>query len=437
MHNIVAVMNMRYTKVLLCLLFIFVIFTLFSYHNTDYHDDVLIALKFNDVRLHEAIVNKFYSARKGLKTSNLGTWLFKDEDLSGLLSQENRTYVILVWKYWNWLKKRHVNHYGSSEADPLEGCSVSNCIFTGEDEKIETADAVVVHLQHGDIPQVENRNPAQKWIFLNDEAPKNAFSLSRGRRLGDLANVFNWSMTYRTDADIPVPYGRTVPLHKPIQGNLYHVDLTEIIPNWKKKKRDVLAAILISNCSVKYRINFIKELQKHMAVDVYGSCSNNATIKNRCPGHFRADCDPMSEYLFYLVLENSSCREYLTEKIWYHAYSKGAIPIIMGPSMADCELLLPPHSYIYVPMTTTDAQVKELAKQIIEITQNGFLMRNFHNWRNHFEASNEHGYFGTRSKHLCRICEAMNYNGMERKIYQESDLARFLDSNVLCNVPDP
>lgn len=82
--------------------------------------------------------------------------------------------------------------------DPLEDCSVKNCEFIGDDDKLESADAVIVHLHRGDIPPSDHRNPNQRWIFLNDEAPGNAFSLSRHKiALSSLHNVFNWSMTYR------------------------------------------------------------------------------------------------------------------------------------------------------------------------------------------------------------------------------------------------
>lgn len=75
---------------------------------------------------------------------------------------------------------------------------MNNCIFTGADDKLDTADAVVIHLQRGLIPQVKQRNQQQRWIFLSDESPKNTFSLSNKKvKLKDLENVFNWSMTYR------------------------------------------------------------------------------------------------------------------------------------------------------------------------------------------------------------------------------------------------
>lgn len=64
------------------------------------------------------------------------------------------------------------------------------------------------------------------------------------------------------DSDIPVPYGRTILRQTPL-------DDTFTI----NKRKDVLVAILGSNCGGKNkRWDYVKELQKHIAVDVYGGC---------------------------------------------------------------------------------------------------------------------------------------------------------------------
>lgn len=64
------------------------------------------------------------------------------------------------------------------------------------------------------------------------------------------------------DSDIPVPYGRTVRRKK---------------SNWESftilKRRDILIAIMGSNCKGKnQRWDYVKALQKHIDVHVYGRC---------------------------------------------------------------------------------------------------------------------------------------------------------------------
>ncbi|CAH0579284.1 unnamed protein product [Chrysodeixis includens] len=383
------------------------------------------------IKVHRSVVQEFYENRQFWPNSKLGAILFKREPIPDPNPNENRTFMILVWKHWEWLKKRHVENFGkASEEDILSGCSVTNCQFTGEDSKIDTADAVIVHLQKGDIPHVENRNPDQRWIYLTDESPRNSFSLSRTKYDSEsLQDIFNWSMTYRSDADVPVPYGRTIGYDEPIMESFGLNDIPSLIPYWEQKQKEVPATILMSNCAVKARNEVLAELKKYVKVDVYGGCSDVLEHKNSCPGHFKADCDPISTYLFYLVLENSNCFQYLTEKVFYNAYSKGAVPIIYGPSKADCETLLPPNSYLYIDKM---ANVEDIAKEVLMLSENIELYLSMHLWRNNFQIVNEHGYFGTKSYHLCRICEALNYNDGCKKVYSKVDIDWYLNSTLTC-----
>ena len=43
-----------------------------------------------------------------------------------------------------------------------------------------------------------------------------------------------------------------------------------------------------------------------------------------CEGHFMRDCPDLLDYKFYLAFENALCSEYITEKLWWNAYSKVA-----------------------------------------------------------------------------------------------------------------
>lgn len=70
------------------------------------------------------------------------------------------------------------------------------------------------------------------------------------------------------DSDIPAPYGRTTVLPSTEATNSLFVE------NWiRNKRKDVLVAIMGSNCgSQNHRWEYVKELQKHIPVDVYGAC---------------------------------------------------------------------------------------------------------------------------------------------------------------------
>jgi glycoprotein 3-alpha-L-fucosyltransferase len=57
---------------------------------------------------------------------------------------------------------------------------------------------------------------------------------------------------------------------------------------------------------------------------VWGGCGKRYGQNLTCAGHFNKDCPVLGKYRFYLALENSLCTEYITEKLWWNAYSKVA-----------------------------------------------------------------------------------------------------------------
>lgn len=72
------------------------------------------------------------------------------------------------------------------------------------------------------------------------------------------------------NSDIPVPYGRTELLRN--RQKHLEIDYAELNKN---KYQDVLLATVISNCQGKNsRWDYIKELQKHLKIDIYGKCGN-------------------------------------------------------------------------------------------------------------------------------------------------------------------
>ena len=236
------------------------------------------------------------------KLSVLGRRLFLNEKNSQGL---NKIFTIHVWKHKKYIAKRLLKESSVKGFNPFDECSVNNCRLTFKDSDVKKADAVLFHLHRlagppSDIP----RSAQQLWVWLSDESPYNVFMVSRDKNLAHYNGFFNWSMTYRVDADVPVPYGRTVPLPKD-----QYLEVTEDVFNLKEK--DI--AVLGSNCGgSNHRYKYIKKLQKYIPVDIYGRCG-----KLKCPGHFNNDCKLLDDYKFYLAFENSNCDDYITEKVRY------------------------------------------------------------------------------------------------------------------------
>ena len=73
---------------------------------------------------------------------------------------------------------------------------------------VEDFDAVVFHepYWHGRNDLPTKRSPHQRYVYWTIEAPGLHSYVGKWQELPDF---FNWTMTYRWDSDIVVPYGYT------------------------------------------------------------------------------------------------------------------------------------------------------------------------------------------------------------------------------------
>ena len=95
------------------------------------------------------------------------------------------------------------------------------------------------------------------------------------------------------------------------------------------------AVALISNCMASSdRLIFIEEVQKYAPVKIYGKCGG------KCPTHFKnnilGDCREIiaTEFKFFFVLENSICKDYITEK-FFSTLRFNVIPVVLGGGSYD------------------------------------------------------------------------------------------------------
>ncbi|CAO3637186.1 unnamed protein product [Cunninghamella blakesleeana] len=96
----------------------------------------------------------------------------------------------------------------------------------------------------------------------------------------------------------------------------------------KRKKAPILW--IARNCNASNgRQFYIEELMKYIKVDSYSTCLNN----NDFPDDKTRE-QLMSEYKFYLAVENSNCEDYVTEKL-ADTLKFSAVPIIDGPASYD------------------------------------------------------------------------------------------------------
>lgn len=185
-----------------------------------------------------------------------------------------------------------------------------------------------------------------------------------------------------------------------------------------------MVAWFVSHCkSRNYREDYVKVLQKHIKVDIYGKCGplNCGSQLNKTA----ADCMEMLEkdYRFYLAFENSFCKEYVTEKLW-RTINMSIIPVVLGG--ANYSDYIPPHSYIDVrdfkgPLA--------LASYLHEVANDEALYNSYFVWKRDYK-----WVVDAEKTEECVICRYVNENYNTVQIYDRLDL--FWNENRDCIGPE-
>ncbi|GAB6020694.1 hypothetical protein CHUAL_003363 [Chamberlinius hualienensis] len=290
--------------------------------------------------------------------------------------------------YWTPFYSSTDYYFGFGQQPFLNKCKQSagftkvQCETTSNRSLLNSSDAVIFHirdLNYDDIPKW--RKPDQIWIFFLMESPQNT-NRPAARQLD---GIFNWTMTYRRDSDVPNAYFKVIK-----QPNLIEWNATTMLDNIIKKKKR-LAAWLVSNCYPKnHRQDIVKKLQQFIPIDVYGQCGQP------CPGKTSKECLDFifSNYKFYLAFENSLCKDYLTEK-FSNALKANAVPIVYGG--ADYNAIAPPNSFINIKNFIS---ARELANYILNINASQTLYRNYFQWKKFYQIAPQNSF--------CHLCEKLH-----------------------------
>ncbi|ELU18129.1 hypothetical protein CAPTEDRAFT_114338 [Capitella teleta] len=232
------------------------------------------------------------------------------------------------------------------------------CTFTSAQDALPTADAILFRGRY--LPSVDNlpaRLPHQKWIFYETEPPHKTWIFVN---LTNYNGMFNMTSTFSTDSHIPQV--RALSYHRDgrIFNKLHGEDFAA------KKRKDVPVAWFASRCLTQSRReDYVKELQEHIKVDIYGKCGDK-----QCGSNTRNDdCDEtllnaQGSYKFYLSFENCLCDDYVSEKIW-KVMNLNVIPVVMGG--VEYSNIMPKDSFIDVRDFNS---AKDLAKYISYLKNN-------------------------------------------------------------------
>uniref|UniRef100_A0A8C8SWE6 Fucosyltransferase n=1 Tax=Pelusios castaneus TaxID=367368 RepID=A0A8C8SWE6_9SAUR len=299
--------------------------------------------------------------------------------------------TVLLW----WVPFGRAGHV----ADCQRRFNISGCRASADRGRYREAQAVLFHHRDlifhglGQLPvSPPPRPPGQRWVWMNFESP------SHSPRLGDLAGIFNWTMSYRSDSDIFVPYG--------------FLRATPPAPRFSLPRKTKLVAWVISNWNERQaRVKYYHQLKKYIPIDVYGA-QGLALKEDNVIG-------TVSQYKFYLAFENSQHTDYITEKLWRNAFKSSAVPVVLGPSRSNYERFIPPDSFIHVDDFSSP---RRLAIYLKFLNKNKPRYRQYFTWREKYDVHLTSFW----DEQYCRVCEAVRTAGDQLKTIQ--NLASWFES---------
>ena len=283
----------------------------------------------------------------------------------------------------------------------------SDCILTANRSEIETADAIVFHLN--DItwgghmgyvfghPFPKYRRPDQVWILHNLEPITmvwGSFSAWQG--------LFNWTWSYPRGSDVYAPYGQMRRLTAEESANLRSPENVKNVLEYDyfRDKPKAAGITMISDCadeSQRYRL--IDKLRQYIDIDVFGGCGQ------ACPDGYASCVDLLTPYKFYFALENSDCRDYVSEKYW-RSLDRKQIPVVAWK--LSMEGLVIPNSYINV---NDFIDIDEAGTYIKTVSENRTLYNSYFKWKEEYTIDPHNGY--------CTLCEKLKDSNMPPQVYHD------------------
>ena len=310
--------------------------------------------------------------------------------------------TILMWNDAYGVREYDIGH--GREPFYKYKCPETRCFATANRsyfDDIGKFDALLIHqrgIDWNDMPQ--KRDQHQRYIHWNMESAQYLYM-----DIHKLDDMFNWTMTYKRNSDFFLPYAYVIKTKEhPEKGpalDRYIRDFglkNKHLAAGKKKGDRPRAAWFVSHCAtVARREKYVKYLQRHMDVDIYGACG-----KLQCSRSNETECylNMERDYKFYLSFENSICDDYVTEK-YFNILKYNVIPVVYGGSDYDNEVGPPKGSINALHF----ASPQKLAKKLTEIDEDDAKFAEFFWWRDFYELRTgpEH-----RAQPYCELCRRLN-----------------------------
>jgi hypothetical protein len=226
--------------------------------------------------------------------------------------------------------------------------------------RLEKADAVLFHTPTFTAEMMRNlsKRPGQIWIGFSHECRLH-YPLMTDPAYNARLDL---RMDYRFESEVPAPY--------------FSWDTLRVLRRPPAAKTaDAPAAVFISSLTDgNNRLDYVRELMRHMPVNSYGRQLNNrvlekdegATTKNKV----------LARHKFTLAFENTSDHDYVTEK-FFHPLIVGSVPVYLGaPNIRD----FAPGEKCYIDAADFDSP-KALADHLLALDRDDAAYAEYLEWK--------------------------------------------------------
>lgn len=278
--------------------------------------------------------------------------------------------------------------------------NIDSCSLTDSRSLYSRADAVLIfHRAIQDNPSNLPTSPRpkfQRWIWFNMDSPNNT------RRIAGIERLFNLTLSYRKDADIPVRWKLTI-RKKPADD--VSIPKKQRLLCWSVNEHDLRAGS-------GERFRFYTQLEKYIKVHVFYSSSAQPLSGDK---YF----ETISSCKFFLSFENSINRDYITE-IFTDPLAVGTVPIVLGLPRNNYENFAPASSFIHV---NDFSDAKALAEFLLKLDEDDETYRQFFDWRRFYTVRRHF----TEKKHefAHAICQACHHVSMRKEYRMVPDVYKW------------
>lgn len=194
-------------------------------------------------------------------------------------------------------------------------------VLTTDHTYFKEAVAVVFHMptlsKNDRIFKEDLKSSNQLWVFWSMECELHSDYCWQYEP--EIKDLFDITMTYKLDADVPVHY--LLP------------EYYEMLRRNPIEKTALSNAFISSQFNQSKRLDYLNELMSYIPVHSYGKVLNNRMLLN--DDGIMTKAKTISSYKFTLAFENAVAIDYVTEK-FFHPLILGSVPVYLGaPNIND------------------------------------------------------------------------------------------------------